>query len=77
MAFLKRIELDARVCNGKPVIKATRIPVSIIIEQIAEGDAWEKVLENYPEITREDIQAALIYARDAIENTEIRVAAYV
>ena len=61
MTLLDRIELDSRVCNGKPVIKGTRIPVSIIIEQISEGESWESILAGYPELTREDIQAALQY----------------
>jgi uncharacterized protein (DUF433 family) len=55
MSFLERIELDPRVCNGKPVIKGTRIPVSVIIDQVAEGETWDKILSGYPELTREDI----------------------
>lgn len=35
-----KIELNPRVCNGKPVIKGTRIPVSVILDQIAAGDLW-------------------------------------
>jgi uncharacterized protein (DUF433 family) len=67
-----RIELDPRVCNGRPVIKGTRIPVSVILEQIAEGGSWDQLLRDYPELQREDIQAALVYARESIDNAEIR-----
>ncbi len=67
-----RIELNPRVCNGKPVIKGTRIPVAIILDQIAEGESWENLLAGYPELTREDIQAALLYAKASIEHAEIR-----
>jgi len=74
MASTNRIELNPRVCNGRPVIKGTRISVSVILEQIAEGDSWDTVLANYPELKKEDIQAALIYARESIDHTEIRVA---
>jgi len=74
MASMNRIELNPRVCNGRPVIKGTRIPVSVILEQIAEGDSWDTVLSNYPELKKEDIQAALIYARESIDHTEIRFA---
>ena len=59
----ERIELNPRVCNGKPVIRGTRIPVSVILEQIAEGESWDAILQGYPELTREDIHAALRYAR--------------
>ena len=71
MNLLDRIELNPRVCNGKPVIKGTRIPVSIIIEQIAEGESWNAILAGYPELKKEDIQAALYYARASIDNTEV------
>lgn len=74
MASLNRIELDPRVCNGRPVIRGTRIPVSVILEQIAAGDLWETVLANYPELAREDIQAAVSYARETLDHTEIRFA---
>jgi uncharacterized protein (DUF433 family) len=74
MAYMNRIELNPRVCNGRPVIKGTRIPVSVILEQIADGDSWDTVLSNYPEMKKEDIQAALIYARESIDHTEIRFA---
>ncbi len=74
MASLNRIELDPRVCNGRPVIRGTRIPVSVILEQIAAGDLWETVLANYPELAREDIQAAVLYARETLDHTEIRFA---
>jgi len=67
-----RIELNPRVCNGKPVIKGTRIPISVILDQIAEGESWESLLNGYPELQKEDIQAALIYAKQSLDNTEIK-----
>ena len=72
MNLLERIELDPRVCNGRPVIKGTRIPVSVILEQIAEGESWEAILAGYPELTREDIHAALHYARASLVHTELK-----
>lgn len=72
MTMKSRIELDPRVCNGRPVIKGTRIPVSVILEQIAEGVSWDQLLGDYPELQREDIQAALVYARESIDNAEIK-----
>ena len=62
MSFLDRVELNPKVCNGKPVIKGTRIPVSVILDQIADGDSWDTIIKGYPELRREDIQAALLYA---------------
>ena len=71
MNLLDRIDLNPRVCNGKLVIKGTRIPVSVIIEQIAEGKSWDAVLAGYPELKKEDIQAALHYARVSKEHTKV------
>jgi len=68
-----RIELNPRVCNGKPVIKGTRIPVSVILEQIAEDNSWDKLLTGFPELKREDVGAALLYARAFIDHTEINI----
>ncbi|MBI5747555.1 MAG: DUF433 domain-containing protein [Nitrospinae bacterium] len=72
MSFLNRIEFDPNVCNGKPVIKGTRIPVTVILDQIAEGYPWQAILSGYPELKREDIQAAIEYARAFIEHAELK-----
>ena len=74
MDSMDRIELDPRVCNGKPVIRGTRIPVSIILERVAENEPWESILKAYPELRKEDIQAALLYARASLDHTEVRAA---
>ncbi len=72
MLPFERIELNPRVCNGKPVIKGTRIPVTVILEHIASGEPWEKIIGNYPELRHEDIQAALLYARASLENADLK-----
>jgi uncharacterized protein (DUF433 family) len=69
--MFERIEIDPRVCGGKPVIKGTRIPVAIVLEQLAAGESWDAVLAGYPEISRQDIQEVLLYAKASIESTEI------
>jgi uncharacterized protein (DUF433 family) len=72
MILMDRIELNPKVCNGKPVIKGTRIPVSVILEQIADGETWDALLAGYPELKKKDIQAALLYARASLDHAEIR-----
>jgi uncharacterized protein (DUF433 family) len=72
MTLLDRIELNPRICNGRPVIRGTRIPVSVILEQITEGESWNALLAGYPELTREDIRAALYYARLSLDHTEMK-----
>ena len=69
-----RIELNPRVCNGKPVIKGTRIPVSVLLEQIAQDESWDDLLKGYPELNKEDIKAALLYASASLEHAEFRAA---
>lgn len=68
---MERIELDPKVCNGRPVIRGTRIPIAVIIGQLAEGESWQAVLDGYPELSREDIHAALSYAKAAVEHVEL------
>jgi uncharacterized protein (DUF433 family) len=45
--------------------------VSVILERVAEGESWDVILAGYPELTREDIHAALLYARVSLDHTEI------
>ena len=74
MIPIDQIELNPRVCNGRPVIKGTRIPVSVILEQIAEDESWDALIAGYPELKKEDIQAALLYARASRDHTEVKAA---
>jgi uncharacterized protein (DUF433 family) len=67
---MHRIEIDPRVCGGKPVIRGTRIPVAVIVSQLAEGQTWQDVMQGYPELSEDDIRAALQYASESVENTE-------
>ena len=72
MMTMGRIELNPKVCNGKPVIKGSRIPISVITEQIAQGESWDDLLKGYPELQKEDIKAALLYVRASLDHTEVR-----
>ena len=60
----ERISIDPNVCHGKPCIKGTRIMVWIIVSCLANGDSIEDILQAYPGLIREDIQAALAYAAE-------------
>lgn len=64
--LLRRIEINPQVMLGKPVIKGTRIPVELILRKLAEGATVEELLDAYPHLSREDIQAALAYAGQAL-----------
>ena len=58
----ERIEINAGVCHGKPVIKGTRVLVSQLLGALAGGDSIETVLSDYPSITADDIFAAFAFA---------------
>jgi uncharacterized protein (DUF433 family) len=62
----KRIVIDPAIHHGDPCIAGTRVPVSVIVGSIAEGDSFEVVLKSYPQLAREDIQAALFFAAEAV-----------
>lgn len=60
----ERIQIDYRVCHGKPVIRGTRVLVSTVLGALAGGDSLADVLEDYPNINEEDVRAALAFAGD-------------
>ncbi|MGB3653008.1 MAG: DUF433 domain-containing protein [Rivularia sp. (in: cyanobacteria)] len=60
--FLSRITFDKNVLAGKPIIRGLRISVAMILELLAKGATNQEILEDYPELELEDIQAALFYA---------------
>ena len=67
----ERISVDPKICSGKPHIRGTRIMVKNILGMIAGGYTIEKVLEAYPELTREDVIAALDYASQVIDEEKV------
>lgn len=67
-----RIVIDPKVLLGKPVIKGTRIPVSLVLNLLAHGYDFERIIQAYPILSREDIQAAIRYAEAVLEREEVR-----
>lgn len=57
-----RVIVDALVCSGKPVIRGTRIMVKNILGMVAGGYTVDRIVEAYPELSRDDVSAALEYA---------------
>ncbi len=57
---------DPKVMMGQPVVAGTRITVDLLLEKLAAGETIEQLLEAHPRLTREAIQAALAFARDAL-----------
>ena len=57
-----RITFDPKIMGGRACIPGMRIPVSVIVGQIAHGATVEEILEGYPDLEKEDIQQAIEYA---------------
>jgi len=64
MNWRNRISADPLICHGKACIKGTRIMVSIILDNLAEGISESELLKSYPSLTTEDIKAAIAYAAE-------------
>ena len=64
MDWRKRITVNPEVCHGKVCIKGTRVMVSVILDNLAAGVTSEQILESYPSLTSEDVQAAIAYAAE-------------
>jgi uncharacterized protein (DUF433 family) len=70
MDWRERISINPKVCHGKACIKGTRVMVSVILDNLAEGESYESIMEGY-RVTREDIQAALAFAADLAEERHV------
>lgn len=60
---MTRIEINPAVCNGRPVIRGTRVTVDTVLGYLSAGDSVDDVLEAHPRIEREDVLACIDYAR--------------
>lgn len=68
MHWEERIVMAPDLHHGEPCVKGTRVPVAMIIGSLADGMTWEEILEAYPQLTLEDIRAALTYAAEAVRH---------
>ena len=67
--LLERIALNPRVMVGKPVIRGTRLTVEYILNLLAHGATVTEILDEYEGLTQEDIQACLLFAARALQDT--------
>lgn len=70
MTVTARIEINPGVMLGKPVIRGTRLTVELILRKLSEGATEADLLDAYPNLTTEDIRAAVAYAADTIAHEE-------
>ncbi len=73
--LLQRISIDPNICFGKPCIRGTRIWVSLILDFLANGMAIEEIIKDYPQLTEEDIRAAIAYGAEMSRERYVEVPA--
>jgi uncharacterized protein (DUF433 family) len=69
MVYHDRIEIDPTICNGKPVIRGTRILVTSILSLLAAGESFEAIRKGFPGLANEDIKAAIEFAKQSVDGT--------
>jgi uncharacterized protein (DUF433 family) len=68
MNFLsERVTVDENICNGKPSIRGTRIPVQTILEFLSSGNTTEEILAQFPALDMDDIKASLRFAASLMD----------
>lgn len=68
MNWRDRIVADPRVLVGKAVIKGSRVSVELVMDLLARGYTREQILEQYPKLTSDDVQACLAYAAEVLRS---------
>jgi uncharacterized protein (DUF433 family) len=66
-----RVVADPKVCHGKPCIRGTRIMVSVILDNLADGLSPEEIVRDYPPLVLEDVRATLAYAAELAGEEEL------
>ena len=73
--MLSRVVADPAVCGGQPCIRGTRIPVSVVLDSLAEGLSPEGVLDHFPSLRPQDIRAAVAYGGELARENVWKTAA--
>ena len=72
--LLQRISVDPDVCGGKPCIRGHRIWVSLVLDFLASGMTVDEILDDYPQLTPEDIRACIAFASEMTRERTVHVA---
>jgi len=69
--LLERITVNPKIFGGKPIIRGRRLAVEHVLGMLAAGDSPETLLEGYPWLEKEDIQACLVFARRVVGHERV------
>ena len=65
---MNRVIIDADICNGRPVIKGTRITAQTVLEFLGAGDSIDDVLDEYPSLSREDVLECIRFSSELMKH---------
>ena len=69
---INRITIDPEICHGKPVVRGMRWPVEVLLDMLGSGMTEADILNDHPELEKEDIQACLQFARLSVSGENLR-----
>ncbi len=72
MKYLERITVNPSICHGKPCIRGMRWPVEVVLDLLGSGMTNEEILEDHPELEKEDIIASINYARLTVSGQSLK-----
>ncbi len=75
MKYSDRITINPNICHGKPCIRGMRWPVEVVLDMLMSEMTVAEILEDHPELEKEDIQASLEYAKLLVSGQSISIAA--
>lgn len=72
MRWQERVTINPEICHGRPCIKGTRVMVSVVLANLAEGETHEAIMRNY-HLAADDVQAAVLFAADMADDQFLRM----
>lgn len=72
MSLLSRITISPDICHGKPCIRGMRWPVEVIIDMLGSGMTFDQIIEDHPELEKDDIRASLEYAKLSLSGQSVK-----
>lgn len=64
--LLKRITMNPKISFGKPTIRNKRYPVEVMLDLLAAGMTTEEIINDYPDLEKEDVQACILFAKESL-----------
>lgn len=75
MNWRERVTVDPEVCHGQACLRGTRVMVSVVLDNLADGMSEDEILRSYPTLTREAVRAAIAYAADLSRERVVAIGA--